>query len=156
MPHQHTATISWRRAEPPQDFIPGKYSRNHTWTFDGGAVVHASAAPQVVRPPWADPVAVDPEEALVAAASSCHMLAFLYIASKAGFIVNAYEDHAVGTMGKTDAGAIWVSDIELRVHVEYGGERAPTPKEEDHLHHTAHEQCYIANSIKSSVVVKRV
>ena len=149
----HKATIRWKRTSA--DFLKGKYSREHTWTFDGGATVSASPSPSVVPVPFSNPALVDPEEAFVASVSSCHMLTFLYLASKQGFIVDAYDDEAVGVMTKNDGGVPWISAITLHPRIAYGGERRPTPAEEDHLHHAAHEQCFIANSIKTEVRVSR-
>src|SRR5258706_14341889 len=105
---EHKATIRWQRASP--DFLKGRYSREHTWTFDGGVTVSASASPSVVPVPWSNPAAVDPEEGYVASISSCHMLTFVYLAQKAGFLVDSYEDDAVGVMTKSEPGATtWVS-----------------------------------------------
>jgi organic hydroperoxide reductase OsmC/OhrA len=148
----HRATIDWSGTATEPDFVAGKYSREHTWTFDGGAVVAASSSPQVVRAPWANPANVDPEEALVAAISSCHMLTFLYLASRARFAVTAYRDEAVGVMTKNERGVPWVSHVTLAPRITYAG-RAPTADEEAHLHHEAHEQCFIAQSVKTEIVV---
>src|SRR3989442_1451306 len=97
---QHTATIRWTNAGP--DFLRGKYSREHTWTFDGGATIAASPTPSVVPAPWSNPACVDPEEAFVASVASCHMLTFLFLAGRAGFVVESYEDTAAGTMSKNE------------------------------------------------------
>ena len=117
-------------------------------------MVPASSSPHAVRVPFSVEAAVDPEEALVAAASSCHMLSFLYVAAKAGFNVESYEDDAVGQMTATAEGKQWVSTITLDPQIVWTGERTPSPEELAHLHHEAHELCYIANSIKSEVVIK--
>jgi organic hydroperoxide reductase OsmC/OhrA len=148
---EHKAAISWRRTDA--DFIGGKYSREHTWTFDGGLSVPASPSPSVVRAPYSNPAHVDPEEAFVAAVSSCHMLTFLYVASQQGFQLDSYEDEAVGVMTKNEQGASWVSLITLHTKIIYSGPKLPTPVEEEHLHHLAHEQCFIANSIKTEVKI---
>lgn len=148
---EHKAIISWKRTSP--DFLKGRYSREHTWTFDGGATVQASPSPSVVPVPFSNPAHVDPEEAFVASVSSCHMLTFLYLASKQGFTVDSYDDEAIGGMTKNDRGVPWISVITLHPRIAYGGERRPTAAEEDHLHHGAHEQCFIANSIKTEVKV---
>jgi len=134
------------------DFLKGTYSREHTWTFDGGVVVPASPAPTSVRPPYSNPANVDPEEAFVASISSCHMLTFLYLAGKAKFEVISYEDDASGIMAKNERGAKWVSLVTLRPRIVYG-ERKPTREEEQHLHHEAHEECYIANSVKTEIAI---
>ncbi|MCI0546536.1 MAG: OsmC family protein [Candidatus Rokubacteria bacterium] len=153
---EHKATITWTRHGTPEDFIKGKYSREHTWAFDGGATVPGSASPSVVPAPWSNPAAVDPEEALVASISSCHMLTFLYLAQKAGFVVASYEDPAVGVVTKSERGAApWVSRVTLRPRIAYAGEKRPTEAEEAQLHHGAHEQCFIANSVKTEIVVER-
>jgi organic hydroperoxide reductase OsmC/OhrA len=150
---QHLAKIRWKRTG--EDFLKGKYSREHTWTFDGGTIVPASSSPSVVPVPWSNPSNVDPEEAYVAAVSSCHMLTYVFLASRAGFVVDSYEDDAVGVMGKNQQGAAWVSVITLSPRIVYSGEKRPTPTDEDHLHHQAHEQCFIANSVKTEIKVAR-
>jgi organic hydroperoxide reductase OsmC/OhrA len=149
---EHRAIIRWNRPSP--DFTKGKYSREHTWTFDGGATVAASPSPSVVPAPYSNPAHVDPEEAFVAAVSSCHMLTFLHLASRAGFRVESYEDEAVGAVAKNEQGVPWVSGITLRPKIVYGGERRPTPAEAERLHHGAHEQCYISNSIRSEIKIE--
>jgi len=146
---EYKATLHWTRAGG--DFLPGRYSREHTWSFDGGVTVPASASPSVVPVPYANPACVDPEEAFVAAISSCHLLTFLFLAGRAGFVVDAYQDTAVGVMTPNAAGIPWVSRVTLQPVVIYGGEKPPTPAEEAELHRRAHEQCYIANSIKTEI-----
>lgn len=130
-----------------------RYTRGHTWEFDGGVTVPASSSPQVV-PRFSVEAAVDPEEALVASVSSCHMLTFLYLAARAGFNIAAYTDNAVGEMAKTPAGKEWVAKITLDPQIELLGDTVPTAEELAKLHHDAHEMCYIANSIRSEIVVK--
>ena len=149
---QHRATISWKCTGT--DFIHGKYSREHTWRFDGGVVVPASSSPSVVPAPWSNPANVDPEEAFVAAVSSCHMLTYLYVASKAGFQIDRYDDEAIGAMTKNERGTPWVSSVTLQPKIQYGGSKQPSPAEEVNLHHEAHEQCFIAQSIKTEVTVR--
>jgi organic hydroperoxide reductase OsmC/OhrA len=149
----HVATVEWRSAATAADFLKGRYTREHTWEFDGGATLRASASPSVVPAPWSEPAGVDPEEAFVAAVSSCHMLTFLYLASKAGFVVERYRDHAVGTMSKSGGGTPWISRVTLTPEITYGGDRRPGAEEEERLHHGAHEGCFIAASIKTEVVV---
>src|SRR3990172_6678871 len=146
---EHLATIRWQRGNA--DFTAGKFSRVHTWTFDGGATIEASAAPSVVPAAYTSPSAVDPEEAFVAAVSSCHMLTFLYVASKQGFQVDSYDDEAVGAMTKNEQGVPWISLITLNPKIAFSGPKLPTPADEEQLHHLAHEQCYIANSIRTKV-----
>ncbi|HWF19585.1 MAG TPA: OsmC family protein [Verrucomicrobiae bacterium] len=151
---EHKATIQWQRGSA--DFLSGKYSREHTWTFDGGVTVAASASPAVVPVPYANPANVDPEEAFVASVSSCHMLTFIYLAQQQGIQIETYCDNAVGHMTKNEKGVPWVSSIELHPQIIYGGPKLPSPTEEEHLHHLAHDQCFIANSIKTEVTVKRL
>lgn len=147
---EHKAIIDWRFSGG--DFKTGNYSREHTWTFDGGLTVPASPAPSVVPIPGSNPANVDPEEAFVAAISSCHMLTFLFLASRAGFHIAAYRDEAIGHMTKNEKRIPWVSLVELHPVIEYGA-KAPTAKEEEQLHHDAHEFCFIANSVKSEIRV---
>ena len=149
---EYRVTIDWQGSATPEDFLKGRYLREHRWTFDGGAVVEASSAPSVVRPPWSNPSHVDPEEALVAAISSCHMLTFLYLASKAGFVVSDYRDDAVGIMTKTADGVEWVSRVTLAPRITYAGNQ-PSGEQLAELHHKAHHQCFIANSVKTEIVV---
>ncbi|RDJ99890.1 OsmC family protein [Paraburkholderia lacunae] len=148
----HTATIVWH--SNGSKFTDNRYSRAHQWQFDGGAVVHASSSPHVVRVPFSDPAAVDPEEAYVAALSSCHMLWFLSIAADEGYVVAAYRDEAVGTLAKNDAGKEVMTRVVLRPQIVFGGERQPTDAQLEHLHHAAHESCYLANSVKTVVEVE--
>jgi len=150
---EHKAIIRWQNRGP--DFLKGKYSREHTWTFDGGITVNASASPSVVPAPYSNPAYIDPEEAFVAAVSSCHMLTFVHLANRQGFQVDSYEDEAIGTMTKDQTGIPWVSSITLNPKITYGGSKRPAAEEVERLHHSAHEQCFIANSIKTIVTVKR-
>jgi organic hydroperoxide reductase OsmC/OhrA len=148
---EHKAVIRWERKDP--GFLEGKYSRDHTWSFDGGVTVPASPSPSAVPAPWSKSENVDPEEAFVASISSCHMLTFLWLASKAGFVVDRYEDAAVGRMSKNEHGVLWVSQVELHPTIVYSGQRQPTPDEVARLHHQAHEQCFIANSVRTQITV---
>jgi len=148
---EHMATIRWKCESP--DFLKGRYSREHTWSFDGGATIPASPSPTVVPVPFSNPAKVDPEEAFVASISSCHMLTFLFVASKKGFQVGSYEDEAIGQVTKNEKGVPWVSSVTLCPKIVYSGANPPTREEEDQLHHFAHEQCFIANSIKTEVKV---
>jgi organic hydroperoxide reductase OsmC/OhrA len=148
---EYKATIKWQRSSP--DFLKGRYSREHTWTFDGGVTVPASSSPSAVPVPFSNPANVDPEEAFVAAISSCHMLTFLYLASKRGFQMDSYEDEAVGMLTKNDNGVPWMSHVTLHPQIVFTGDKLPSAADETHLHHLAHEQCYISNSIKTEVVV---
>ena len=148
---EHKATIRWERTSP--EFLAGKYSREHTWTFDGGFCVAASASPAAVPAPFSNPANVDPEEAFVAAIASCHMLTFLYIAYQQGYQIDSYVDEADGRMTKNEKGVLWVSSVILRPKVAYGGDRVPSSAEEKRLHELAHEQCFIANSVKTEIAV---
>ncbi|NNG23867.1 OsmC family protein [Telluria aromaticivorans] len=148
---QFEAQVSWQRAG--QAFLDGRYSRAHDWQFDGGLRVPASSSPLSVPVPMSDPAAVDPEEALVAAASSCHMLFFLSIAGQRGFTVDSYVDRAVGFLDKDSEGRMAMTRIELRPAIVFDGEVQPTSTELDEVHHLAHERCYVANSLKTEVVV---
>ncbi len=150
---EHKAIVSWKRTSP--DFLKGRYSREHTWTFDGGLSVPASPSPSVVPAPWSNPAHVDPEEAYVASISSCHMLTYLYLASRAGFQVDNYDDEAAGFMAKNEKGVPWISSVTLRPRIVYSGGKLPTPADEERLHHEAHEQCFIANSIKTEITIAR-
>lgn len=149
----HKATIHWKNTS--DQFLKGKYSREHTWTFDGGAVIPASPSPSVVPTPYSNPANVDPEEAFVASLSSCHMLTFLYLAGRKGFLVDSYDDEAVGLLEKNERNVPWVSTVTLNPRIVYGGDKRPTTEEEESLHHDAHEQCFIANSVKTHIIVKR-
>ncbi len=149
---EHRATIDWRSTASAADYAKGHYSREHTWTFDGGVVVPASPAPSVVRAPWSNPANVDPEEAFVASIASCHMLTFLYLAAKGGFVIASYRDDAVGVMAKTERGRAWVAKVTLAPRIEWVG-RAPTADELAHLHHGAHDECFIANSVKTEIAI---
>ena len=149
--HTHRATLRWTLTGP--DFAKGQYSREHTWTFDGGMTVAASPSPSVVPAPWSNPAHVDPEEAFVAAVASCHFLTFIWLVSRAGFVCESYGDEAEGVMTKNERGVPWVSKITLRPRITWRG-AAPDAAKLDALHHQAHEQCFIAQSIKTDVVVE--
>jgi organic hydroperoxide reductase OsmC/OhrA len=149
----YTATIRWTR-DPGTDFTKGRYSRAHEWAFDGGAVVPASASPDNVPPGTADEAGVDPEEAFIAAISSCHMLFFVDYARRAGFVVDSYVDEAIGVLEKRADGKIWMSRVTLRPRVEFSGDKRPAAEDSARLHHRAHEDCFIANSVSSEVTVE--
>jgi organic hydroperoxide reductase OsmC/OhrA len=149
----YAATIRWAR-KPAEPFLDGRYSRAHRWSFDGGAEVPASSSPSVVRVPFSDPAGVDPEEALVASLSSCHMLFFLDFAKQAKFIVDSYEDDAEGVVEKGADGRMRMTRVTLRPLIRYGGERRPSADELAAIHHKAHEACYIANSVTTEVTVE--
>src|SRR3974377_342740 len=125
---EHKATIRWERTSP--EFLQGKYSREHTWTFDGGLTIPASPSPSAVPSPYSNPACVDPEEAFVAAVSSCHMLTFLYLASRQGHQIESYDDEAVGVMTPNEKGVRWISAITLNPRIKYAGDRASAPEQE--------------------------
>ncbi len=153
MGHEYTATVSWKRGAS-EPFTDNKYSRSHEWSFDGGVTVPASSSPLSVRLPLSRADAVDPEEALVAALSSCHMLTFLYLAAKQGYVVESYDDAALGTMTKNERGKLFMSKVALRPRIVFSGDKRPSDAELVQLHHHAHEECYIANSVLTEVVVE--
>ncbi|MDN5941681.1 MAG: OsmC family protein [Nitrospira sp.] len=150
---EHRATVRWKRTS--DEFLKGKYSREHTWSFDGGVTIPASPASSVVPAPYSNPAHVDPEEAYVASISSCHMLTYLYVASKQGFQVDTYHDEAVGVVTKNAQGVPWVSQVTLKPTITYSGPKTPRPADVERLHHLAHEQCFIANSIKTGVLIEK-
>ena len=152
MAHEYRAKVTWKRGDA--SFTDQRYSRAHEWSFDGGITIPASSSPLSVRLPYSVAEAVDPEEALVAALASCHMLTFLYVAAKQGFVVDDYADEAVGEMTKNEHGRLWVSKVTLSPRITFSGTKRPSPEQLDELHHLAHQECYIANSIKSEVVVQ--
>jgi organic hydroperoxide reductase OsmC/OhrA len=149
----YEATIRWSR-QSGERFTDGRYSRAHEWLFDGGTRVAASASPHVVRLPFSDPAAVDPEEAFVAALASCHMLFFLSFAAASGFAVESYEDNATGELSKASDGREWMTKVTLRPRVQFGGDQRPAAAAVEELHHRAHAACYIANSVKSAIVIE--
>jgi organic hydroperoxide reductase OsmC/OhrA len=149
----YEAHVRWQR-KPNERFVDGHYSRAHEWLFDGGAKVHASSSPHVVKVPFSDSSGVDPEEAFLASISSCHMLFFLGFAAQKGLVVARYDDRATGIMSKTDGAREWMSKVTLNPYVEFVGDRRPTAAEVEALHHEAHAACYIANSVKSEIIIE--
>jgi organic hydroperoxide reductase OsmC/OhrA len=146
---EYKAVVVWSRGDAV--FTDSRYGRGHRWQFDGGIEVPASSSPHVVRVPFSVEAAVDPEEALVASLSSCHMLSFLYVAAKRGFVIDAYRDEAVGVMSNNEAGKLAITRVTLHPDVQFGGDRRPTTDEMMDMHHAAHEECYIAQSVKTDV-----
>jgi organic hydroperoxide reductase OsmC/OhrA len=146
---EYKSVVVWSRDGAA--FTDNRYSRSHRWLFDGGVEVPASSSPHAVPLPLSVAAAVDPEEAFVVSLSSCHMLWFLSIAAKRGFLVESYRDEAVGVMAKDASGKLAMTRVTLRPAVEFGGERQPTADEVVALHDEAHEQCYIAHSVKTDV-----
>jgi organic hydroperoxide reductase OsmC/OhrA len=147
---EYRAVVEWAGEG---DFAAGRYSRAHVWRFDGGAEVPASASPHVVPLPFSDPAGVDPEEALIASASSCHMLWFLHLARDAGLAVARYQDEAVGHMGTDERGRTAFTRIVLHPRIDFAG-AAPDAQTLARLHYAAHDACFIANSLRCEVVVE--
>jgi organic hydroperoxide reductase OsmC/OhrA len=143
-----TATISWERNG--EVFTDNRYSRRHEWRFDGGVRLAASSSPAVV-PRFSDASAVDPEEAFVASLSSCHMLTFLFLAAARKFTVDSYEDEALGTLAKNSRGKLAMTEVLLRPVVVFSGDHRPSDEAVKELHHRAHEECFIANSVSTNV-----
>jgi organic hydroperoxide reductase OsmC/OhrA len=147
----YEAKITWERGDQP--FLDKRYSRTHSWTFDGGAVVPGSSAPVSVPVPMSDPAAVDPEEAMIASLSSCHMLWFLAFAANAGLVVDTYVDEACGKMGKDENGKRYIAQVTLRPCTSFTG-REPDQAEIDALHHQAHDHCEMAHSVRATIMVE--
>ncbi len=152
---QYYATIEWLRAEN-ELFTDAKYSRGHRWLFDGGVSVPASSSPHIIPTPYSVAANVDPEEAFVAALSSCHMLWFLHLAAEKSFIVDSYTDSAVGVMAKNSEGKLAITEVALRPNAEFSGDSLPSAEQVNELHHAAHESCFIANSVRTNVTVEAV
>ncbi len=145
---EHRAQLSWSRGDTP--FTYETYPRDHVLCFAGGVEVPASAAPAY----QGSPDRVDPEAALVGALSSCHMLTFLALAARKRLVVDEYTDDAVGHLEKNEDGKLAVTRATLRPKVTFAKGSAPTPAEIERLHHLAHENCFIANSVKTVVRVE--
>jgi len=151
MAHEYRATVDWNRDGAV--FTDGKYGRGHRWIFDGGVEVPASSAPTSVPLPYSRADAVDPEEALCASVSACHMLFFLALAAKKGFVVDSYRDEAIATMSRNERGKLFVSAIVLNPQIAFSGETRPSEADLADIHHRAHAECYIANSILAEVTI---
>lgn len=151
---EHRVVVRWQRHQAK--FIDNKYSREHCWALDGGAEIMASASPHVVPVPYANAAYIDPEEAFVASLSSCHMLWFLSIAAKQKFVVDSYTDQAVGLMARTAASKLAITQVTLRPQVVFGGEYQPSNSQMAAIHEEAHQSCFIANSVKTEVVIEPV
>ncbi|MDA0143390.1 OsmC family protein [Vibrio sp. RW] len=150
---EYGAVIRWKKAED-EAFSDNQYSRGHTWEFDGGVTVHASSSPHVVPLPLSVAENVDPEEAYIAALSSCHMLTFLGIAAKQKYVIGSYVDDAVGVLEEDESGRLSVTTVTLRPKIVFIGSKVPTRAQLDKLHHLAHKNCFIANSVKTDIVVE--
>jgi organic hydroperoxide reductase OsmC/OhrA len=149
---EYKVSLAWKF--DGQNWSKGQYSREHAWSFDNGQTLLASASPSIVQVPYSNPAGIDPEEAMVAAIASCHMLSFLHVARLQGFQVNSYDDDAVGVLTKNGNGKLWLSKTTLSPRVAFDGPTLPTPQEQEHLHHVAHEECFIANSVRTEIVIK--
>jgi organic hydroperoxide reductase OsmC/OhrA len=145
---EHTITLTWQRGDAPFEYQ--KYPRDHTWKFDGGHEMQASAAPVYLG----NPKFVDPEEAFVASLSSCQMLTFLAVACKKKFVLDEYVDEAVGRMEKNAEGRLAITRVTLRPRLKFSGDKHPTPEEIEEMNHMAHDQCFIANSVKTEVIIE--
>ena len=150
---EYTAQVSWSRAED-EKYLDNKYSRAHEWHFDGGITIPASSSPHIVPIPYSVEKNVDPEEAFVAALSSCHMLFFLSIAAKHSFIVDRYIDNAIGVMAKNAEGQLAMTKAILSPVIAFSGENQPSQKQIEIMHHDSHQQCFIANSVKTDITIK--
>lgn len=144
---EHRVSLDWNRDS--DDFKYPTYTRDHTWSFRGGERVRASAAPEFLG----NADRVDPEEAFVASISACHMLTFLAIAAKRRFVVDTYSDNAVGYLKENEEGRMAVTRVELRPEIAFSDETLPTPDQVDHMHHMSHQECFIANSVSTEIVV---
>ena len=152
---EYSAKVIWKRAED-EHFIDNKYSRGHRWEFGGGTVVQASSSPHIVPLPYSIEANVDPEEAFVASLSSCHMLFFLALAGKQRYVVDEYQDNPVGIMETDDSGKSWITRVTLRPSAKFSGDRQPSYKQLEALHHKSHELCFIANSVRSEIVTEMI
>ena len=150
---EYYAQITWTRGDD-EEYIDNRYSRAHQWRFDGGVTVQASSSPHVVPLPYSVEENVDPEEAFVASLSSCHMLFFLANAAKRKLVIDEYVDHAVGVMEKDSDSKVSITKVTLRPRVKFSGSKQPTLEQLERMHHQAHEQCFIANSVKTEVVTE--
>ncbi|MCG7537255.1 OsmC family protein [Pseudoalteromonas sp. OOF1S-7] len=150
---RYFATIRWQQNQH-DNFTEQKYSRAHQWQFGGGAEIPASASPNIVPQPYSVPEYADPEEAFVASLSSCHMLFFLHLAAKAGIVVKSYVDEAVGVLSEDTSGRKAMTQVCLRPKVTLAGQHANEQIDLDPLHHEAHALCFIANSVKTEVLIQ--
>ncbi len=152
---EYFGTVIWERGND-ENYVDNKYSRGHKWRFDGGVVVPASSSTQTVPLPYSIEANVDPEEAFIESLSSCHMLFFLSIAAKRKFVVDEYVDNALGLMGKDNNGKFSMTKVTLHPRVKFSGDNQPTSEELEGMHYQSHEQCFIANSVKTEVVTEIV
>jgi organic hydroperoxide reductase OsmC/OhrA len=151
MASEHRASIEWRRTGP--DFAYETYDRGHVWRFDEGLAVPGNAARANVPRSAPEARGVDPEQAFVAALSACHMLWFLHLACRDKLVVERYADDARGVLAKNAEGREAMTRVTLRPVVSFSG-AAPTPERHAALHEQAHRHCYIANSVKTEIVLE--
>ena len=151
---EHIAVVQWQRNQAT--FTDNQYSREHIWKFDGGVEILASSSPHVVPVPYSNAACVDPEEAFIASLSSCHMLWFLSIAAKKKFVVDSYTDQAIGLMSKNEDGKLAITRVNLRPQVIFAGDNLPTTKQIEEIHNQAHHSCFLANSVKTEIIVEAV
>lgn len=152
---EYSAKVKWLRREE-EIYTDNKYSRGHEWEFDGGITVKASSSPSIVPVPYSVEAFVDPEEALVASLSSCHMLFFLSIAAKRNFVVDEYVDDVIGIMEKNEEGKLLMTKVTLRPKIKFSGDKVPTREQLETMHHQSHNSCFIANSVRSEVTTEIV
>ena len=151
----YNVRVFWKK-KFDEPFVDNKYSRSHTWTFDGGIELAASSSPHAVPLPMSNESAVDPEEAFVASLSSCHMLWFLSLAVEKNYVVESYEDNAEGVLAKDEEGKLAMTRVTLRPQVTFENKHTPSRDQIEELHHSAHEKCFIANSVKTKISVVQV
>lgn len=149
---KYSATIKWEKIKDER-FDDNKYSRGHTWEFDGGEIVQASSSPKVVPLPYSIEANVDPEEAFIASLSSCHMLFFLSFAANRKYVVESYTDVATGIMQLNEAKKMAMTDVTLNPKIQFSGELQPTKEQIEKIHHNAHKQCFIANSVNTKITI---
>lgn len=150
---EYKAKITWH-GQIDEEFVRSKYSRGHEWSFDGGTTIPASSSPHIVPLPYSVEANVDPEEAFVAALSSCHMLLFLSIAAKRRFVVDTYIDNAIGIMEQDENGRLSISKVVLRPEIVFSGDKQPSKEQVKQMHHQSHTRCFIANSVKTDVITE--
>lgn len=148
---EYCATIQWQR--DGANFLDNLYSRSHSWEFDGGCVVAASSAPDVVPIPQSVAENVNPEQAFIASLSSCHMLWFLAIAGNSGYVVDDYRDQASGIMAKNDKAKLAITEVTLKPKISFSGDKIPGREQIEKLHEKAHRNCFIANSVRSEIKI---
>ena len=150
---EYNAIITWKRGES-ENFTDRKYSREHTWEFDGNLLLDATPSHHIVPVPYSNPNSIDPEQAFVASLSSCHMLFFLDLCSQAGIIVDHYSDEAIGELSRIGRNKMAMTKVTLKPNASYSGKNIPSIEKLEELHHRAHELCYIANSVTSEIITE--